>query len=100
MLTILFLLLIAAFTTIYSAFSWGTVLYFFWYWFLLPVFPSLPHVDLIQCMGLSLVVGLFHTQVYLSSDATADNSLLKYTAAPWISLILGWFLHLVLINVH
>jgi hypothetical protein len=48
---------------IYNSFSWGFVLYKFYYWFLLPVFTSLPLIDFYQAVGLMLFISLFKVHI-------------------------------------
>jgi len=85
--------LVLGFAILYSAFSWGLVAYKFWYWFLLPVFPSMPHINYWQAMGLFLFIGLFNTHVpqVLKKEYTDTkvNAIAQYIA-PWLTLLAGY----------
>ena len=85
----------------YGAFAWGFVAYKFWYWFLLPVFPLVPEVTLIQCVGLMTFMALFHTnapQIVKKEfrDETTQN-LLPILAPPLV-LLVGWCVHVFIVK--
>lgn len=78
----------------YGAFSWGFVLYKFWQWFLLPVFPTLLHISISQGVGLMIVVELFDKNLpqILNEDLVNINKKYIYDfIAPIIAFIFGWF---------
>lgn len=77
--------------TTYSAFSWGFVFYKFYYWFLLTVFTTLPHINYYEAVGLMLFVGLFKNHFSKENKEDEVNWGL-FLCYPWISLILGWFI--------
>lgn len=93
--------LVLGFAILYSAFSWGLVLWKFWYWFLLPVFPDMPHINYWQAMGLFLFIGLFNTHVpqVLKKEYTdaSTNAIAQYIA-PWLVLLAGYVVLLVITN--
>jgi len=92
-------IIIIAFAVAYGAMSWGLVMYKFWYWFLLPVFPSLPQINYIQALGLAVFIGLFHTvqsQVIKEEYKDETRSMALSLLAPWVTLMLGWLIHVVI----
>ena len=77
----------------YSAVSWGWVLFKYWGWFVLPVFPELPAINFVQAMGLMLVIGLFKNvsdgnikDEYKDSSKTWGVIIF----APWLTLVFAW----------
>lgn len=102
LLGILAVLLVLAATIIYTSFSWGFVMFKFWYWFLLPVFTTLPKIDYWQAIGLILFLMLFKTiqtkravkDEYLDDDKTSPY--VSSILIPWITLGIGFFLHLII----
>ncbi len=86
---------------IYDAFSYGYLLFKFWYWFVLPVFPQFMHITFYHAVGLFLVILLFKSKD--TSDKTINGVEIKskinwvgMLAAPWIILGIGWFVKLFL----
>lgn len=90
---IILAVLIIAGVIIYNVFSWGTVVFYFWQWFLLPIFPSAPAITFIQAIGLYFLISLTHQQEsqsvkkeYRDDWQPAVGAIL----APWITLFIGW----------
>lgn len=88
-----------ALAVIYESFSYGFLLYKFWYWFVLPPFHELPHLTFFHCVGLFFVIGLFKSRD--TSDKEINGSKIKVKPdyvgmiiAPWIILLVGWFVKL------
>ncbi len=83
---------------LYGAFSWGYVLYCFWDWFLLPVFPAVGEIAYSKAVGLMYFISLFNISNSSENvkaeykDGTAN--LVSGLLLPWITLLLGWFLTL------
>lgn len=97
LLGLLLALILIAGIFIYSTLSWGFVLYRFWYWFLLPVFPDMPHVTLLTTIGLAFLVGAFvrHQEPHKeTTKAENKTTIMNWLIAPWISLFFGWIIHL------
>ena len=92
-----FIVMIALITgaVIYSTFSWGYVCFKFWYWFILPIFPDLPHLDFWQCIGIMFFISLFKTASSSTSNSKTEED--KYSNAiglmlnPWILLLVASF---------
>jgi len=95
LITLLAIAIVAILVFIYSSFSWGFVVYKFWGWFLLPVFPQLPHITFWQAVGLSFVISLFKgTQTSIKSEYKEANSdLCKTIITPWVTLIIAYFIY-------
>src|SRR6478736_6628694 len=99
LLTIIAIVAIIAFFVLYSAFAWGYVLFKFWYWFLLPVFPNVPHIYFLQAVGLMFVIGLFKNQVQqqgVKKELRDDSGLSSTTQVfinPIITLLCGLLIH-------
>lgn len=99
----LFALAIAAFIVIYGVFSSGFVLSVLWAWFLLPLFPMLPKLTVLQAIGLMLVVRAFKPNYRETTEAVmkvgnkveskeALVSSVSILLVPWFALLLGWFI--------
>jgi len=94
---------------VYGFFSWGYVAFKFWYWFLLPVFPILPHIGFYQMVGLMVFITILKSR-QSSADMQLDMKGQKFTikkkpdssdiaveiAAPWITLFIGWLIKLLI----
>lgn len=83
----------------YSMFSWGFVCFKFWEWFIVPVFPTLPHIGLIQCIGLMFFISLFKNHYYKekNDEKNDDNTLENLKLAiiyPWLTVLLGYIFKL------
>ena len=85
---------------IYGALSWGYVLLKFWSWFVLPVFPNMPHISFAQAVGLVFVFALItHKDAdYIKYEfkESITTQVVDSMAAPWLMLICAWFLTLFL----
>lgn len=88
MLTII-LLVLAAY--LYDTLCWGLVMYKFWEWFLLPVFPELPTLSFVYAVGLMFVVGLFKNQVLARpKEQYRESNYGQFFWMPWVTLFFGW----------
>jgi hypothetical protein len=78
---------------IYHSMSWGYVMYKFWYWFLLPVFPNMPHIGFWQAVGLHLFSGMFKNHkvsVKMKEEfIKKDDTMISSLVAPWLMLLVG-----------
>jgi hypothetical protein len=82
---------------LYSSLSWGLVMYNFWSWFLLPVFPTLPNITFNQAIGLAMFIALFHnvqSQIIKKEYKDETQERLVILIAPWITLAFGWVIQL------
>lgn len=77
---------------VYSSLSWGFVLYKFWGWFLLPIFPTLPILDFWMAVGLMFVIGLFHAKSPVAENLDIVTNFIITFLGPWITLILAWII--------
>lgn len=92
-------LVLVALVFLYSAFSWGFATFKFWYWFILPIFPSLPHITFYQAVGMFLFLELFKGHSSNSnenSDKKKETPQWVWFAKPWIFLLVGYFIYLVI----
>jgi hypothetical protein len=92
---IIFIVLFAA-ALAYGAFSWGFVMYKFWYWFLLPVFPALPEINFGHAVGLAVFIGLFHTvptQILKKEYKDELQGAIMPIIAPWVTFLFGWVIY-------
>lgn len=88
-LIVLFLaIIIIAGLATYNALTWGLVTYCFYYWFILPVFITLPEITFLQSIGFVFFISLFQNQNTSNGDEN-DKMLLKIIISPWIILLLG-----------
>lgn len=84
-------LLVLAF--IWSIFSWGYVCWKFWYWFVIPVFPTLPHISWLQAAGLMFFISLFKGSPaqFIKEDYVVKHGANWMSALlPIITFIVGW----------
>lgn len=85
--------IILALLLLYDVASWGLVMYKFWDWFLLPVFPTLPTITFVNAVGLMLFLCLFKkidSQVIKKEYKNETATGVTLIIAPWIILLLGW----------
>ena len=88
-----------ALVVIYESFSYGFLLYKFWYWFVLPAFPNLPHITFYHAVGLCFIIGLFKSKDFSEKvingvKIESKPNYVLMVIAPWITLLLGWFVSL------
>ena len=77
---------------IYNIFSWGFVVYKFWSWFLMPIFPELIEITYLQAIGVIFVISLFKANGQFMKKEYIDETS-AYTSlflSPWLLLILGY----------
>lgn len=94
-IALLFVVLLILGLLIYSSFSWGYVLFNYWYWFILPAFPMLPIITFYQAVGLMFFIGLFNIRnstllTSLQSKKDKNTEVVGAFLAPWLSLLIGW----------
>ena len=56
---VLFVFALVILLGVYSTAAVGFVISVFWFWFLLPLFPMLPHLTVIQAIGLTFLLNAF-----------------------------------------
>jgi hypothetical protein len=74
---------------IYGAFAYGFVVYKMWYWFLTPVFTTLPHISLYQAIGIGLFIGLFRNS--MSPEYEFKGETLKEKTKWGTMILFPWF---------
>jgi hypothetical protein len=91
--------IVFALALLYGSLSWGLVMYKFWYWFILPVFPSLPQITFVQAVGLMFFIGLFkgvETQVLKKEYKDETTASIAAIVAPWLTLVVGYLVWIVI----
>lgn len=82
---------------LYMGLSWAFVLWKFYYWFVLPVFATLPEITFIHALGLMLFIELFHNHnPNLIKEEYLKGSKERVMAAllpPWGTFVVGWMIH-------
>jgi hypothetical protein len=80
----------------FGAFAWGYVFYSFWGWFVLPVFTTLPVVNIYQAIGLVMFLDLFKNmnlpiikEEYRDTTTQSTMTII----APIIVFVVGWLVH-------
>lgn len=90
--------LIVGALVLYASFAWGVVLFYFWGWFVLPVFTTLPMLNLYEAIGLTLVIGLFHYKNYtIIKPEYSNTSYWMMFLGPWVVLAAGWLVNNILV---
>jgi len=92
---ILLLFGVVALLIAYNAFAWGTVVFYFYTWFILPIFINLPYISLKEAIGLGLFISLFkpHTYKKVDKEAETDWGIIGVNMLmPWIVLLLAYFI--------
>lgn len=96
LITAIFGFFIFAGALAFGAFAWGYIFYSFWGWFVLPVFTTLPVINIFQAIGLVMFLDLFKNQVhqvvkpeYVDSEKQSVVTIL----APVVVFIVGWLVH-------
>lgn len=98
---LLIALLIFLFIIGYTSFSWGFVVHKFYYWFILPLFPTWQHFDIIQFIGIMFFLSCFHKNSSLIVKDEYRNKSSEWVllfVAPWLSLFGGWVFKLIFFN--
>lgn len=83
----------------YSSLSWAYVCHKFWYWFLLPIFPNIPHISFTQSMALMMFVTLLksHTPVNIKDEFKKEHAdTIAAIITPWLSLLCGALIYFVI----
>ena len=84
---------------IYTSLSWGYVISLFYGWFILPIFPNLPKLSIIQFIAISLFIKavLPLTPVWIK-DEYKDTTMVWFSAllSPWLTLCFGWVIKMFL----
>jgi phosphate/sulfate permease len=76
----------------YGTVSWGVLTYLMWYWFLVPVFPAIPAITLVQAIGLNFVIGLFKNHNIATKTKEDETTQQKVVMAilPWLTIGMAW----------
>lgn len=98
-----FLLFVSIFLSIliYTLFSWGVVTYFYYYWFLMPIFDFLPHITFFEAVSIQLVfllmnrVTFFNKQTINSLKEPNNQEALSTLIGPWFTLLIAWLFKII-----
>lgn len=78
---------------IYAIYSYGILVYYFYYWFIIPIFTTLPHLTVLQSIGISLFISLFghnsSSPEYEGKDIKKKKNY-AYIIKPWFILLIGY----------
>ena len=80
----------------FGAFAWGYIFYSFWGWFVLPVFTTLPVVNIYQAIGLVMFLDLFKNMnmpVMKEEYRDSTTQSVMTIIAPFVVFIVGWLVH-------
>lgn len=96
---LLAVVLLVAGLFVYATAVRGLIIYKFWYWFVLPVFTTLPVITFYEALGFAFVISLFRSS-YTTPKQTIGGKKIEsekdYSGLflPWIVLLLGYLVHL------
>lgn len=84
---------------LYFGFSWGFIVYKYWHWFLLEVFPELPKITFLAAVGLKMFMGILGNT--LSTRSLKEDFYIKSSIEyagemvlkPWLVLFAGWVIY-------
>lgn len=78
----------------YSVLVYSLLFYKFYYWFLLPVFPEMPHITFLMAIGLACFFSVIKGQYIDELDDKYKDKTKKYymLVYPWIVLLFGWLI--------
>lgn len=92
---------ILIFFLFYGTLAYGFVLYKFWYWFILPIFITLPHINYFQSVGIFLFLfavghsgGLVYNKEFKKKYVDEELALFIKLSTPWLILLIGYIIHL------
>ena len=89
------------FRYLYGIFTGGLIVWFYYSWFIHPVFTSLPSINYWRAIGLSSFLYLFNKIKPIDLDAAKkarEHNLVIYSswAIPWVVLGMGFVTHLII----
>ena len=84
---------------IYSALISVIIIYNFWYWFVIPVFNTLPSITFYQALGLAFVIRLFKNHCTTAKQSINGKKIetepdYSVLFMPWLTLLFGYLVHL------
>jgi hypothetical protein len=91
--TIILTVIFVSGVLIYNALSWGYVISVFYGWFILPLYPHLPHFSVLQFISILLFIkALNPTTGSFLKEEYYDKSKIWFSMilAPWLTLFFGW----------
>lgn len=96
---LLAIIFVLAAVLIYSTLVSGMIIYNFWYWFVVPVFNTLPAITFYQALGLAFVIGLFKNHFTTAKQSIGGKKIetepdYSFLFIPWFTLFFGYLVHL------
>lgn len=94
---IIFSLIFALFMIVYGVFTWALIVYQYYHWFALPLYPQLPTINFEEAIGLSFLISLFKTHSSLAIKDEYRDKTLEYAIlflGPWFLLLVGYIFRL------
>ncbi len=96
-------IIVFALIVLYSSFSYAFVLDYFWDWFILPIFKTLPNVSFYEAMGIAMFITLLKTKrglevikdEYIDKKKSVKDLVLQISS-PWISFAIGYIIYLII----
>ena len=73
----------------FIVFSNGVLTYYLWRWFLMPTFPMVPALTLVQCIGINFFINLFKNHNMQKTDDKVDFDFTP-VFLPWVVLLFAW----------
>lgn len=70
----------------------GWVLSKLWGWFVLPLFPAMPHLNFLQAAGLLAVVSFMTYTPTVSKESESAELITNAAVYPLLALLFGWVL--------
>jgi len=98
LIAILGILAVLGVMLLYGGFSWGWVVYKFYYWFIFATFTGLPDINYWQAIGIGLFISLFKggSHQVIKKEYVDQSSTYVTWLGPWIVLFVGWmFKHII-----
>jgi len=81
----------------YSAAMGGFVVYKFWYWFLLPIFPNLPHINYWEAVSLMMFINLckssYTDNIKKEYKDSQNFYIIKAILNPILQLLIGYIVY-------
>lgn len=79
----------------YTLFSWGYVLMNTWQWFIVPTFPNVPAINLLQAIGIQMVFSAIRSQsgrVLKDKCRNKRKDAINFIIAPWVLFLISYII--------
>jgi len=98
LITIVGIITIIPFLSLYVSFSWGYVATIISAWFIQPLFPEFPVFTWLQFAGIMFFINCFtnHGSSQVKKEYKDETqNLITLFLSPWLLLFAAWILHLI-----